>query len=215
MPNQGILMLNINNIHPTIRIITFFISINILMSTFISAAPSSLTGASTTMLANTCVVCHGKNGNSNGPAIPSIAGMSIPYLVDTLEAYKDDSIPSTIMGRLIKGYSSDEILQLAEYFSQQTFVAAKNQTVNKHMLVKGKKLHNHYCKKCHTNEGTAAEDDSGFLKGQWKPYLTAQLMDFRQNNRKASRKMAQKLKKLYRKQGEQGIKAIIEYYGSN
>jgi sulfide dehydrogenase cytochrome subunit len=54
------------------------------------------------MLANTCVVCHGTNGVSTGPAIPTIAGISKAYFTDNMKSYRDGSRPSTVMGRLAK-----------------------------------------------------------------------------------------------------------------
>ena len=40
------------------------------------------------MLVNTCVACHGENGNSVGPAIPTLAGLSPNYLMGAMLAYK-------------------------------------------------------------------------------------------------------------------------------
>ena len=41
-----------------------------------------------TMLTNTCVACHGQQGNSTGPAIPNIAGLSPIYFMGAMLAYK-------------------------------------------------------------------------------------------------------------------------------
>ena len=41
-----------------------------------------------TMLTNTCVACHGNQGNSTGPAIPNIAGLSPIYFMGAMLAYK-------------------------------------------------------------------------------------------------------------------------------
>ena len=174
--------------------------------------PELMTGASTEMLANTCAGCHGGNGVSAGPSIPTLAGLSPAYFVETMEGYKSDDIPSTIMGRLAKGYSTEEFTQMGEYFSKQKYVAATGQKVDEAKAEKGAKLHEKYCEKCHSESGTVADDDSGFLKGQWKSYLVAQMMDFQNKDRKASKKMAKKMKKLHKKQGPAGFDALIEYY---
>lgn len=173
--------------------------------------PELMTGASTIMLANTCAGCHGGNGVSMGPSIPTLAGMSSIYFVDIMEAYKTDDVPSTIMGRLAKGYSTTEIEQMGEYFAKQTFVAAK-QDFDAKKAEKGAKIHDKYCEKCHSEGGTLAEDDSGILKGQWKSYLTAQMMDYHNKDRKASKKMAKKMKKMLNKEGSAGAEALVEFY---
>ena len=47
-------------------------------------------GASASMLSNTCAGCHGTNGNSVGPASPTIAGMDPVVFVETMEGFKSD-----------------------------------------------------------------------------------------------------------------------------
>lgn len=173
-----------------------------------------LSGASTEMIAYTCAGCHGPMGASTGPSIPTLGGMSSDYLVDMMEGYKTGEIPSTIMHRLAKGYTSKEIEQMGDYFSKQEYVAVKQKS-NPSLVAKGAKLHDKYCDKCHKEGGTSADDDSGFLMGQWRAYLTAQLMDFQNKDRKAVKKMKKKLKKLNKDHGPNGVKALIEYYSNN
>jgi sulfide dehydrogenase cytochrome subunit len=176
--------------------------------------PKTMTGASAVMLSNTCAGCHGTYGVSNGPSIPTLAGMSKAYLVETMEGYKSGDIPSTIMGRLAKGYSDEEIKLMGDYFSKQKFVAATGQKFDAAKAEKGAKIHDKYCEKCHSENGTVTDDDSGFLQGQWKSYLAAQLMDYQNKDRKASKKMAKKFKSMHKKHGAEGIEALVEYYSS-
>jgi len=150
-----------------------------------------LSGASTEMIVYTCVGCHGQNGVSKGPSIPTIGGTSEAYLIETMEGYKSGEIPSTIMGRLAEGYTSKEIKQMGKYFSSQKFVAAK-QTSDAKKAKKGVAIHDDYCEKCHSDGGTSVEDESGILKGQWRPYISAQLMDYQNKDRIASKKMGKK-----------------------
>lgn len=172
-----------------------------------------LTGASTDMIVNTCVACHGPNGASKGPSIPSLGGMSETYIVEMMEGYASGDIPSTIMGRLAKGYSEEEIEQMGKYFASQEYVQA-SQKSDAAKVAQGEKLHEKFCEKCHSESGTVPDDDSGFLKGQWKPYIAAQLMDYRSKDRTATKKMMKKLKALDEKHGDAGIEALIEYYSS-
>lgn len=175
------------------------------------AAPELLTGASTEMLANTCAGCHGPNGASNGPATPSISGISSEYFIEVMEGYKSGEIKGTIMNRIAPGYETAEFEQMAKYFSGQKFVAASGQKVEGD-AGKGAKLHDKYCEKCHAEGGTSAEDDSGILAGQWSPYLAATLADFTAGDREMPKKMAKKLKKLMDKEGEEGLKNLLAFY---
>lgn len=165
------------------------------------------------MLANTCAGCHGPAGNSVGPATPSIAGMSRDYFIESMSAYAMGDRPSTIMMRIAKGYTDEDVEAMADYFSKQKFVAAKQDTQS-NMVKKGQKLHNKYCEKCHSENGSLAEDDAGILAGQWRPYLQYNLYDFTSGNREAPKKMAKKLKKMYKKHGQEGVDQLIEFYAS-
>ncbi|HIO92841.1 MAG TPA: c-type cytochrome [Leucothrix mucor] len=172
-----------------------------------------MSGASAKMLADTCQGCHGVDGNSKGPAMPSIAGMSAEYLTEAMKAYKSGDAASTIMGRITKGYSDDELKQIAEVYSKKKFVAAKQES-DSAAVKKGKKLHDKYCEKCHSEGGTEAGDDSGFLAGQWTPYLHATMTDFTSGTREMPKKMKKKVKKLMKKEGADGMKALMAYYAS-
>ena len=70
------------------------------------------------MLSNSCAACHGTDGRSPG-AIPSINGKSTQFLVQALHDFKDGKRPATVMGRHATGYSDEEILLIADFFSSR------------------------------------------------------------------------------------------------
>lgn len=179
-----------------------------------AADPATMTGASGTMLANTCAGCHGTHGNSVGPASPTIAGASKDYLIETMQGFKSGDIPGTIMGRIAAGYSDEEIMAMADVLSKQTFAKAQGQKFDADKAKKGAKLHDKYCEKCHAEGGTSAEDDSGILAGQWTPYLEYTIADFRAGHREAPKKMGKKLKQMEEKYGEAAFDLLFNYYAS-
>jgi len=166
-----------------------------------------------TMLAYTCAGCHGTNGSSVGPASPTIAGMSADYFVETMLAYKDATRPSTIMTRIAKGYSEEEIRLMADFFSRQAIVR-QAQDYDGKQADRGRKLHKKYCNKCHEEGGSLAEDDAGILAGQWSPFLRFTLTDFFSGNRPMGDKKKQQLEKLVKQQGDAGVEQLIQYYAS-
>ncbi|MES9857471.1 MAG: c-type cytochrome [Sedimenticola sp.] len=180
----------------------------------VSAAdkPKLMTGASASMLANTCAGCHGTNGVSQGPAAPSITGMSTEYFTEIMAGFANGEVPSTIMGRISKGYSEDEVLAMAELYGKIPPSLAK-QSFDASTVKKGAKLHKKYCEKCHAEGGTDTED-SAALAGQWSTYLNWSLADFSAGKRDAGKKMKKKLKKLVEKEGSKGISALLNYYAS-
>ncbi|MCP4994847.1 MAG: cytochrome c4 [Gammaproteobacteria bacterium] len=180
---------------------------------FAADAPKTLTGASASMLGNTCAGCHGTNGASRGPASPTIAGLSVDYFVETMEGFASGDIPSTIMGRIAKGYSKEETAAMAKFYGDKKFVMA-TQNFDSSLVKKGAKLHDKYCEKCHAEGGQSAEDDAGVLAGQWTPYLNWQLANFKAGDREAPKKMKKKMKKMLEKEGSKGLSALISYYAS-
>lgn len=166
--------------------------------------------ASSEALSITCAGCHGVNGVSAGPAIPTIAGLSSAYLVETMENYKSGESYSTIMGRIAKGYSTAEFEAMGEFFAKQTYVAA-NQKFGPNVK-KGAKLHKKNCEKCHSENGTLAEDDAGFLAGQWELYTKYTLTDMLAGTHPMPKKMKKKVAKQHKKGN---MEAILDFYSSN
>jgi len=71
------------------------------------------------VLAGTCVNCHGPEGRSTG-AIPSLRGHTAGYLLQRLRAFRAGQAPdATVMTRLMKGYDDAQIEALAQWFASQ------------------------------------------------------------------------------------------------
>jgi len=169
----------------------------------LSAAPTA------TMLADTCAGCHGTDGASTGPAIPSLAGMSEIYLVDSMKAYKSGERASTVMGRIAKGYSDEEFQLMASVFAKQP-VAVTSQQTDAAKAEAGSKLYEKNCEKCHDEKGALADDDAGILYSQWLPYLQYSMEDFMAGSREMPKKMKKKVEKL----SDAEIDALLHFFAS-
>lgn len=74
----------------------------------------------TAAIAATCSACHGTEGRIR-TAIPAIAGQPEAVLAAQLLAFREDAIPgATVMPRLAKGYTEDELRAVASYFAAQS-----------------------------------------------------------------------------------------------
>lgn len=176
--------------------------------------PATMTGASDSMLANTCAGCHGTDGASAGPASPTIAGLSEEYFIETMKGFAADEIPATIMNRIAKGYSDAEIEQMAKFYAGKPFVQAKGQKFDADLAKTGAKLHDKYCEKCHAEGGTSAEDDAGVLAGQWLPYVKWTMADYLAGDREATKKMKKKIQELSEDHSDAGWEALYNFYAS-
>ncbi len=162
------------------------------------------------MLANTCAGCHGTKGASAGDIMPTIGGLDKKYLETSLAEYKSGERASTIMGRIAKGYSDNELKAIASFMSEQKWVSA-NVKVDPKLVAKGKGIHEEQCKTCHKEGGRAQEDDSPRLAGQWPDFSELYLHECRAKGMRCEpRKMGTRVQKL----SDEELKALAHYYAS-
>lgn len=82
----------------------------------LAAAPAAAQNQAA-YLASNCANCHGTEGRSAG-GIPSIAGQPRGYFLEQMKDFKAGKRPATIMHQLAKGYTDEQIEQLADHFSK-------------------------------------------------------------------------------------------------
>ena len=179
----------------------------VLCGAAVAATPSAQ------MLADTCAGCHGTDGASQGPATPTIAGISHDYFLDTMKAFKSGDRPSTVMNRIAKGYTEEELAEMAKYFSEMDFVPVE-QSYEVDKAKRGFLLHDKACKKCHADGGRSKEDDSGILAGQWQQYLEYSVKDFRSGARLAPKKMRKAVDYVERHYPDKGFERLLHFYAS-
>lgn len=74
----------------------------------------------TQSLAATCANCHGTEGRALKDAtVPGLAGLGADHITAQMLAFRNGQRPATIMHQIAKGYSEEQIRQLAEYFAAQ------------------------------------------------------------------------------------------------
>lgn len=161
------------------------------------------------MLANACAGCHGTNGGSAGPSMPSLAGHNKESIVTAMKKFKSGERPSTVMGRLAKGYSDADFAAMGDYFSKQKFHIT-SQALDAAKVARGKSLEEESCSRCHMESGKEGKDDSPIMASQWLPYLQIQMDQYLSGHRKMPEKMAEKVKPL----SKQDLDALLQFYAS-
>lgn len=166
------------------------------------------------MLVDNCANCHGSDGKSTGNAIPTIAGLSRDYIINIMAAYQNDERASTIMGRLARGYSTEQVALMADALATQTYTAAE-QTTDAQLVPLGRKIHDENCGVCHTENGRSLVTGSP-LAGQWKTYLAATLLDYQENAPvSVPDAMMVQVNALESRYGATALAAIVDFYAAN
>jgi cytochrome c553 len=68
--------------------------------------------------AASCTGCHAESPNVDTP-VPRLAGHDASATMAAMQAYRGGLRPSTVMGRIAKGFSDDEIQAIAAWFAAQ------------------------------------------------------------------------------------------------
>lgn len=69
-------------------------------------------------LAANCANCHGTDGRSVG-VMESLAGYDKDKFVTNMKEFRSGDKPATIMHQIVKGYTDQQIADLAAYFAAQ------------------------------------------------------------------------------------------------
>jgi cytochrome subunit of sulfide dehydrogenase len=170
---------------------------------------AATTAASVDAIMEQCSACHGRNGASSDPHIPTIGGYSAKYIVESIRNIRNKLRPCaevTIPAGPKKGSKSDmckvaadlkdsDAEAVAKYLAAQKFVRAK-QPFDAARAQKGAPVYKLRCEKCHEDNGSSAEEDNGILAGQWTPYLRDQITNFRSGKRQIDDKMKLRLERV-------------------
>ena len=71
-------------------------------------------------LAATCASCHGTNGHgASPPVLVTLNGLTAEYMTEQLLAYRSGSRAGTIMPKIVKGYSEDQLKDIARYLGKK------------------------------------------------------------------------------------------------
>jgi sulfide dehydrogenase cytochrome subunit len=161
-------------------------------------------------LARACDSCHGVNGVSVGPNMPSIGGLPEAYLKNIMLEWKSGERASATMTRLIKGYSDEQIASLAKYYAGKTWTPLA-QTASADTIKKGKEATDR-CETCHGDTGGKPDDEqTPRLNGQTAKYLELELAKYRDEGFLMTHK---KMLKNARKMDEADIGNATQFYAS-
>ncbi|HED33392.1 MAG TPA: c-type cytochrome [Gammaproteobacteria bacterium] len=127
--------------------------------------------------ARLCSYCHGIDGNSIKDGVPNLAAQNPLYLWTQINHFASGERKNFVMQALAKGFSHEDKLNLAIYFSVNKVRAQK---ADSNRARKGGIFYSRHCAACH---GDLADGNQKFarLAGQKQAYLEKTLRMFRMN----------------------------------
>ena len=132
--------------------------------------------------AQVCVACHGPDGNSANPAVPSLAGQPAQFVSTQLLMFREGKRKDAQMAPFAANLSNTDLNNIAAYFAAQkpappTFSASPADAEA------GVRLAQRFnCVQCH-GAALAGQQHIPRLAGQQHEYLKTQLRGFKASTR--------------------------------
>jgi cytochrome c553 len=127
-------------------------------------------------LAGGCVKCHGEEGNSKTPGVPSLAGQQPHYLVTAIREYHQGERKTAAMKSVLRDMSRQEVESLAMYFASRTPAPRPAPPFGDPAV--GEPL-TAMCGGCHGPRGVSADASTPTLAGQDPQYLVKSIKAYR------------------------------------
>lgn len=132
--------------------------------------------------AQVCIGCHGADGNSPIPTVPSLAGQPRQFLVQALYMFREGRRVNEQMTPFVGKLSNTDLNDLAAFFGAQKMAAPQRETPQAR-VAQGKAItQQQNCVACHTANLTGQQQIPR-LAGQHQAYLLDQLKQFRASKR--------------------------------
>jgi cytochrome c553 len=130
----------------------------------------------------TCAACHGPEGNSANPAMPSLAGQPAQFLSMALFQFREGNRKNPQMTPMAANLSNAEINELAAHFSRKKTAPPSRKTAPDTVAAGRQLAERMNCVQCH---GPALRGLQHIprLAGQQFEYLKTQLRGFKAQTR--------------------------------
>ena len=133
--------------------------------------------------AEACQACHGEQGVSENPAIPSLAGQLDKFLQWQLVFFRSGRRANEIMGPMAADLTDEDIRNLGAYFASLPAGPPPVAEIDPARREAGQQLaEEHRCAACHTDT-FAGKQAAPAIAHQHGEYLVKALSDYRSNAR--------------------------------
>jgi cytochrome c553 len=125
-----------------------------------------------------CLACHGPNGNSVLPPIPSLAGQTARYIYLQLRDFQEGRRANELMTPMVANLSRDDMREIGAWFEAQPLKSPPFQPDPAKARLGRAKAEETLCTMCHLG-GFLGQNEIPRVAGQHFSYIVKQLADFR------------------------------------
>ena len=130
-----------------------------------------------------CLACHGENGQSANPEIPSLGAQMAPYTMIQLFLFREKLRLNDIMNDAVKGFSDDDLRTFSDYLSKLSAPRPAAGPSDPARMERGRALVRRYrCDICH-NSDLAGRDNVPRIAGQREDFLAKTMREYKGNVR--------------------------------
>lgn len=162
--------------------------------------------------ATQCAGCHGVDGNSINPTMPSLTGQNQEYLVKAISAYKNGTRKHRMMQDAVKRLSNKDIENLSGYFASQKpqKIVGDDATPGAefNVVAEGQKIAAS-CNGCHGEQGNSSIAGTPSLTGLHPDYIALSINAYKDGQRKH-----ETMKSLVASLNETDIEKLAVYYAT-
>jgi len=132
--------------------------------------------------AQICAACHGNDGNSADPAVPSLAGQPAQAISTQLFQFREGNRKNPQMSPMAASLSNADMNNLAEYYAGLKAAPPKHRTAPGNASAGPELAKKFNCTQCH-GPALLGQQQMPRLAGQHAEYLRAQLTGFKAGTR--------------------------------
>ena len=159
-----------------------------------------------------CQSCHGPQGVSAMPDIPSLAGQHEEYLAQSLSEYRSSISSSPLMGGMALTLQDADVRLLANYYARQPYVRNR-QDVDPLRVVRGYKSYAKLCQACHRDGGASSNfAEIPLLAGQNIGFLSLTMKKILGGERKVDSVKRQMLDRVSHEEIEDALHFFSAYH---
>lgn len=140
-----------------------------------------------------CLACHGENGQSENPEVPSLGGQQAPYALIQLFMFREkqrsslmkkDAQMVEIMNEMTKAFTDDDLRLFSDFIAKLPPPKPVEDGADAARLARGQELaQQHRCAFCH-NVDYSGRETVPRIAAQREDYLVMTLREYKNNTRK-------------------------------